>query len=177
MLKISTRISLTIIFLTIFFLNSSCVKWNPKSARDLPTNSAERAKKNVSEGRGVSIGNIGNIGRGGTNYEFSTSNPLWRAALETIDFIPLSTVDYSGGLIISDWYNDDTSKNDEIKITIRFLSNEIRSNSLNIKVFKRNCVKINACATNLINSPISEELSRVILTKAAQLEKERNIKK
>ncbi len=31
---------------------------------------------------------------------------LWRASLEILDFIPLTTVDYSGGIIITDWYND-----------------------------------------------------------------------
>ena len=49
---------------------------------------------------------------------------MWRASLETLDFLPLTTVDYSGGIIITDWYFDNTGKSEEsIKISIRFLSN------------------------------------------------------
>ena len=95
-------------------------------------------EKNVEEGRGASIKrNIGN--RGKTNYEFSTSNPMWRASLEILDFLPLTTVDYSGGMIITDWYSDNSKFNESIKITIRFLSNEVRSDSLKIIVHKKNC--------------------------------------
>ena len=59
---------------------------------------------------------------GSTNYEFSTSNPMWRASLEVLDFLPLATVDYSGGVIISDWYTDN-DPNEALKITVRFLDN------------------------------------------------------
>jgi len=95
----------------------------------------EKRRKNIDEGRGVSLKGI--VGkRGSTNYEFSTSNPMWRASLETLDFLPLSTVDYSGGVIITDWYSDVTT-DESLKITIRFLSNEIRSDSLKIIVHKK----------------------------------------
>ena len=60
--------------------------------------------------------------KGKTNYEFSTSNPMWRASLETLDFLPLTTVDYSGGMIITDWYSDNNSQSESIKISVRFLS-------------------------------------------------------
>ena len=91
-------------------------------ARKVPVNAQERAKKNIEEGRGYSIGNILNRDKN-TNYEFSTSNPMWRASLEILDFLPLTTVDYSGGMIISDWYTNNTSSNEEsIKISVRFLS-------------------------------------------------------
>ena len=75
--------------------------------RDDPVNAKERARKNIEEGRGISLG--GALKRGSTNYEFSTSNPLWRASLEIIDFMPLTTVDYSGGIIITDWYSDSSN--------------------------------------------------------------------
>jgi len=65
----------------------------------------EKRRINIEEGRGASIGSI--LGKvGSTNYEFSTSNPMWRASLETLDFLPLTTVDYSGGIIITDWYSE-----------------------------------------------------------------------
>ena len=64
---------------------------------------------------------------------------MWRASLETLDFLPLTTVDYSGGMIITDWYSDDTNNLKSIKITVRFLSNEIRTDSLKIIVHQKNC--------------------------------------
>ena len=51
---------------------------------------------------------------------------MWRASLETLDFIPLSTVDYSSEMIITDWYNDNNSIDESLKISVRFMSNEIR---------------------------------------------------
>ena len=64
---------------------------------------------------------------------------MWRASLETLDFLPLTTVDYSGGMIITDWYSENNNNNESIKITVRFLSNEIRSDSLKLIVHKKNC--------------------------------------
>ena len=136
-----------------------------------PLDPDEKAKRNIAEGRGISLKNL--AGNRSTNYEFSTSNPLWRATLDIIDFIPLTTVDYSGGLIISDWYNDGKNENEAIKISVRFMSNEIRSDSLKIQVFKKNCSAQNNCATNLVVSSISEELVRSILTKASELDKDK----
>ena len=134
-------------------------------------------KKNVKEGRGVSINSVLKSRKGSGNYEFSTSNPMWRATLDTLDFIPFSTVDYSGGLVITDWYSDGANRNESLKITVRFLSNEIQSNSLKISVYQRICSKQNNCSTKIIDSKIKKELVRTILTSAAILEKESKKKK
>ena len=75
----------------------------PVDLRNEPLDPDERAKRNIREGRGLSLGNLG---KKSTTYEFSTSNPMWRASLEVLDFIPLTTVDYSGGMIITDWYSE-----------------------------------------------------------------------
>jgi hypothetical protein len=117
----------------------------------------------------MSVGNMIK-GRRSTNYEFSTSNPMWRATLDTLDFIPFSTVDYSGGLIITDWYGDNNKINQSLKITVRFLSNEIQSNSLKITVHQKKCSTQNNCATKVIKSKIEEELKQTILTSAAILD-------
>ncbi|MDC0370186.1 DUF3576 domain-containing protein, partial [Pelagibacteraceae bacterium] len=138
--------------------------------RKVPVKGMDRAKQNIKEGRGVSLGEIAR-GRGKTNYEFSTSNPMWRATLETLDFLPLATVDYSGGLVITDWYTDTDAASDSLKITVRFLSNEIKTNSLKVIVHKRTCKEFNKCKTNILQSKISEELTRTILAKAVVLEK------
>ena len=130
----SLIILLLLMVLTSF---SSCKNRKFGSFENQPVNSQERARKNVEEGKGAGLGQI--LGKRGTNYEFSSSNPMWRASLELLDFLPLTTVDYSGGMIISDWYSDDTKSNESIKISIRFLSNEIRSDSLKIIVHKKKC--------------------------------------
>ena len=171
MLKNSKHIIYLLLFTLIF---TSCGK-KFGDARKTPTNALERARKNVEEGRGASIGNI--LGRGGTNYEFSSSNPIWRASLEILDFLPLNTVDYSGGMIISDWYSD-FSNNESIKITLRFLSNEVRSDSLKVIVHKKNCSSNQDCKISLIsNGTLVNELRSSIVRKAALLEKENKKKK
>ena len=89
-------------FMIILFMNS-CGIYKPVDTRKVPVIGEERARKNLEEGRGISIGNLRNRS---TTYEFSTSNPMWRATFDVIDFMPLVTVDYSGGTIITDWYTD-----------------------------------------------------------------------
>ena len=154
-------------FVFIFAFTSCGNKFG--DARKTPTNALERARKNVEEGRGASIGGmLGN--RGGTNYEFSSSNPMWRATLETLDFLPLSTVDYSGGTVITDWYSENNS-NESIKITVRFLSNEVRSDNLKIIVHRKKCSTASSCTTSLLQgNKIESELINTIVQKAALLE-------
>ena len=156
---------------------TSCEALKPKKVdtRETPIKGSERSKKNIEEGSGISLKGV--LKRGGTNFEFSTSNPMWRASLEILDFLPLSTVDYSGGMIVSDWYTGESS-NESIKISIRFLSNDVRSDSLKIIVHKKKCTNDQICQTKLLNnSKISQELRSTILKKAAQLEIESKNKK
>ena len=158
-----------ILLAIVCLLTLSCNALKPKKVdtRETPINAADRARKNINEGRGTSLKSL--IGGGGTNYEFSTSNPMWRASLEILDFLPLTTVDYSGGIIITDWYTEDTSNN-SIKISVRFLDNEIRADSLKIIVHKKDCSSNNNCKVNLLStSTIGKELRTAIVTKAAEL--------
>ena len=163
-------------FLTIFVvLNlivlNSCGMYKKVDQRQMPDGAQAKARKNIEEGRGVSIGGLVKK-RGSTNYEFSTSNPMWRASLEILDFLPLSTVDYSGGMIITDWYSENNA-DESIKISIRFLSNEIRSDNLKIIVHKKKCTSSTNCViTRLGNNEISNELLTSIVKTAAKLEKE-----
>ena len=165
-------ISISIIFL---FLLNSCGGFK-KVDSDVPQNAQERARKNVQEGRGVSIGGMLG-GRKGTNYEFSSSNPMWRASVEILDFLPFSVVDYSGGMLITDWYSEGNNNNSSLKITVRFLSNEIRSDSLKIIVHEKKCVSNNNCAVKILNTKIKEELLTSIVKRAATLEKDSKTKK
>ena len=139
-------------------------------ARKTPADPALRVKQNLEEGRGFRLSEFGS--KGGV-FDFASANELWRASLDIIDFMPLSSVNYSGGVIITDWYSTDQNSNESIKISIRFLTNEIRSDALDIKIFDRKC------STNLMNCKISEnngvlivELKKEILKKAAIYKKE-----
>ena len=61
----------------------------------------------------------------------------YEASLDVIDFMPLTSVNYSSGVIITDWYSDQGNTNGSIKITIKFLSNEVRSDSLMLMYFTK----------------------------------------
>ena len=113
-------------------------------------------------------------GRGGTNFQFASSNPMWRATLEILDFLPLANVDYSGGIITTDWYNEGTTSDESIKITVRFLTNEIRSDGIRIIVHKKRCNIQNKCTVKKISSALEQELQVAILKKAVLFEKEFN---
>ena len=112
------------------------------------------------------------MGGGKTNYQFASSNPMWRATLEILDFLPLSNVDYSGGIIATEWYNEGTSLDESIKITIRFLSNEIRADGLKVIVHKKKCNSKQKCIVKKISSALEYELQVAILKKASIFEKE-----
>ena len=152
------------------FLNS-CGIWDPADARKVPASADERVKKNLEEGRGITLGGALGGGKKGTSYQFASSNPMWRATLEILDFLPLANVDYSGGIITTDWYNEGTASDEAIKITIRFLSNEIRADGLSVIIHKRICNKFQQCSVAKIESNLVEEIKLAILKTATLLEK------
>ena len=129
-------------FLTLFgFLQYGCNGKLPGGdARKFPDDPKLRVKKNLEEGRGFKINDMLKSGSKAGVFEFASSNKLWRASLDVIDFMPLASVNYSGGIIITDWYSDENNPNESIKISIRFLTNEIRSDALDIKIFNRKCI-------------------------------------
>jgi hypothetical protein len=159
--KIISKIT---IFFIIFQILTSCGIYRPVDAKKYPPQPELRVKNNIKEGRGIKL--FSSNDKGG-KFEFANANPLWRASLDTIDFMPLLSVDYGGGIIITDWYGEE-NENDSIKITIQFLSNEIRSDSLNIKVFKKKCTNLSNCKVMQSQSDINQELRVAILKKAAQ---------
>ena len=148
----------------------SCGGWDPQSARKVPVKGPERAAKNVKEGKGVSLRDF--TKRGTTTYEFSTSNPMWRAAFDVIDFMPLVTVDYSGGTIITDWYTDNRAPNESLKLTIRFLSSELRADSIKIIIHKKVCAEKSNCVIKKISSKLEDEIRTAIVKRAATFEKD-----
>ena len=125
-----------VIILLVLPMLSSCgaLQYRPVSAKDYPPEPEKRIQKNIEEGRGIRL--FKNRNKGGT-FDFASSNALWRASLDTISFMPLLTADYGGGIIVTDWFNSTNDENQSIKISIQFLSNEIRSDALDIKIFKK----------------------------------------
>ena len=168
-----------IIFLVILVpLINSCGPFKPKrvDARNVPPSGDERVKKNIEEGKGFSLQEAITNKKGGV-FDFASSNELWRASLDTIDFMPLINANYSGGIIITDWYSEQNSNNESVKISIRFLSNEIRADALDIKVFKKICPKLNQCVITETGDELIKELTINILRKAAVYEKENQLKR
>ena len=165
---------LVFLFGFLFILNS-CVKLPGADARKVSPNVKDRVKKNLETGRGFRI-NDEFKKRGSGNFEFASSNELWRASLDTIDFMPLTSANYSGGILITDWYSENNSTNESIKITIRFLTNEVRSDAIDIKVFYKNCNAELNCSISEKNSTLKNELKKEILKKAAIYKKQREDK-
>ena len=162
-----------VIILLSFFLTSCGGGLTEHKARKYDPDPAKRVAKNLEEGRGF---RLLDTNKGGGVFEFASSNVLWRASLDTIDFMPLSSVNYSGGIIITDWYSTDSTTNESIKISIRFLSNEIRSDALNIKVFNKKCVELSNCVISEKTGNIAPELKEKILKTAAIYKNEKKDK-
>tara|TARA_B100001540_G_C15743464_1_gene613396 strand:+ start:423 stop:977 length:555 start_codon:yes stop_codon:yes gene_type:complete len=156
--------------ISILIFLSSCGIYKPVDARKVSPNADERVKKNLEEGKGFTL--MGGGSNKNTNYQFASSNPMWRASLEILDFLPLSNVDYSGGIISTDWYNEGTAADESIKITIRFLTNEVRADGLKIIIHKKKCNIQQTCTVKKITSAIESELQVAILRKAIIYEKE-----
>jgi hypothetical protein len=160
------KFSLILIFL---FLSACNGKLPGADARKVPYDPNERVKKNLEEGKGFRLDeSFSNKGSG--NYEFATANELWRASLDTIDFMPIATANYSGGILITDWYSDNQNLEESIKISIRFLTNEIRSDALDIKIFYKKCENIVKCKITEQSGNLKTEITKEILKKAALYE-------
>ncbi len=167
------------IYVIISIFLTSCGGFKrTESAKNQPVNAQDRVKKNIEEGRGLRIGTSLTMGQGGSggNFQFASTNALWRATLEKLDFIPLANVDYAGGVIITDWYGD-TQSDEEIKVAVRFLTNEIRSDALDIVIYKRKCLETNRCKTSKVENNTNIEIKASILKRAAVISKELESKK
>ena len=144
-------------------------------ARKYDPDPKKRIAKNIEEGRGFRL--MDTVGKGGGGvFEFASSNELWRASLDIIDFMPLASVNYSGGIIITDWYSTEQTSNESIKISIRFLSNEIRADALDIKVFNKKCIELTNCVISEKTGNIAPELKVKILKTAAIYQNEKKNK-
>ena len=163
---------LSILILIVSFLSACNGKLPGGDARKFPADPEKRVKQNLEEGRGFRLKD--QFKNKGGVFDFASSNELWRASLDVIDFMPLSSVNYSGGIIITDWYSENNSPNESIKISIRFLTNEIRSDALDIKIFTRKCVDTSFnCSVSNLSGNLSTEIKKEILKKAARYKEQK----
>ena len=169
MLKIKIFVPIILIIFTL----TSCGKgfFKPGDARKNPPDPKLRVKKNLEEGKGFRL-STAMSGNQGTNFEFASSNELWRASLDVLDFMPLTSANYSGGVIITDWYSEQNNDNESIKITIRFLSNEIRSDAIDVNIFYKKCISTNNCKVNKQDGQLKKEITKKILAKATIYKKQ-----
>ena len=164
----------TLLLITAAFFFTSCGIYKRSDVKDNPVNVNQRVRKNIEEGRGIRFGK--GSSQGGV-FDFASSNELWRASIDILDFVPFTNVSYSGGIIITDWFSGNSkveNEKRELKITVRFLTNEIRSDALDIRIHERLCNldSIYNCNTNKITSNLENEIKLAILKKAAILEKQ-----
>ena len=156
----------------IIFLIVGCSKTDPVTGEKviIDPNPERRAAKIRDEGGGI-FGDINKIGKssGNTNFEFATSNVLWRATLKSLDFLPLANVDYVGGIIVYDWYSDDKNPQEQIKVSIQFLSNELRTDAIKINTNKRMCDSFNKCQNLLVDKKFNDSIKENIITLARSL--------
>ena len=171
------KIFISFFTIALLFL-TSCGKdmFTFPSANDVPVDVNERVEKNIEEGRGVSFG-MGNSGQGGV-FDFASSNEMWRASIEVLDFVSFTNASYSGGIIITDWFSGNSDEQNsnlrELKITVRFLSNEIRADGLKVTVHEKLCETNNKgdCQIQKIESEITNQIKLAILKKASIYKKE-----
>jgi hypothetical protein len=167
-MKILDKIRDKIIILLIVLTISACGIYKKVDSRKIPVNVNDRVEQNLKTGKGYTLFDSKRKMMGGGAFQFANSNGLWRASLDVIDFMPLTSVNYSGGIIITDWYSDSKNPNESIKISIRFLTNEVRSDALDIKIFNRKCdVNSFNCKFTDSSENLVAELKKEILKKAA----------
>ena len=164
---------LTLLLMTTAFILTNCGIYKRSDIKDNPVNVKERVQKNIEEGRGIRFGKSGS--QGGV-FDFASSNELWRASIDILDFVPFTNASYSGGILITDWFSGDTKDENKkrlLKITVRFLTNEIRADALKVNIHEKICKlnTVNDCNVNKISSNLENEIKLAILKKAAMLEK------
>ena len=161
-----------LILVLSFLLTANCGIYKPVDARKVDPNVSARVKKNIEEGRGFRVMG-GKKNKGGGTFEFASSNAMWRASIDLLDFTPFSNVDYSGGIIITDWFSDENSStNESLKLTIKFLSNEIRADGINVIIHKKTCDEKNKCNIKKIDSTLAGEIKLAILKEATILDQQ-----
>ena len=161
----------TLILITLILFSVSCSKKiDPVTGEEkVPELDANKRAREFAEKGGGLFGDINNRKSGSTTFEFASSNVLWRATLKSLDFLPLLNADYSGGIIIYDWYSQTSSPKEQIKISVQFLNNELRSDSIKIIVHKKICETVERCSNSTLDQKFANSIKESIITSARTL--------
>jgi len=158
--------------ITVFSLVLSCASNNtdPVTGKDTASeiDAQKRTREFAKQGGGI-FGDINNKKTSSTTYDFATSNVLWRATLKSLDFLPLVNADYSGGVIVYDWYSDKENSNEQIKVTVKFLNNDLRTDSIQVTTHKKICEDSGKCTTKKLDDKFSNDIKDTILSSARSL--------
>jgi len=166
-----------LIFLFLLFLfTNNCAKTDPVTGEKIliEPNTKLKAENAAKDGKGI-FGDIGGK-KSATVFDFATSNVLWRASLKSLEFMPLINADYSGGVIVYDWYSENLNSNEQIKVSVRFVNNEVRSDSIEVLIHKKVCDSNNKCITTKMDKNFTSEIKDKILVSARQMKIEESKK-
>jgi hypothetical protein len=160
------------VFLLFFVFLTNCTKTDSITGEKIliEPNPDKKAREFADKGGGI-FGDINKIGKGsgGGNFEFASSNVLWRATLKSLDFLPMLNADYSGGIIIYDWYSQTNNPKEQIKISVQFLNNELRSDSIKITAHKKICETIERCSNSTLDQNFANSIKESIIASARTL--------
>jgi hypothetical protein len=158
-----------LLIISFLFFIVNCSKTDPVTGEKIIIEpNATKKQQDYMDKQGGIFGDFNKKNQSNT-FEFATSNVLWRATLKSLDFLPLVNADYSGGIIIYDWYSDEKNNKEQIKVSVKFLNNELRSDSLEVAVHKKTCDNENNCTTKKINNNFNQEIKDTIIASARSL--------
>jgi len=157
-----------LVFLVLLIFN--CAKTDPMTGeRIIIEPDPVKKARDAAASSGGFFGDIGGQKSSNQTVNFGTSNVLWRATLKSLDFLPLISTDYSGGILIYDWYAQNNNSKEQIKISIQFLSNELRSDSIKITAHKRICENTDKCSNLIVDQKFADTVKENIITVARSL--------
>ena len=158
--------------ITVFLLALSCSSNKADSVTEKDTateiDAQKRTREAAKQGGGI-FGDINNRKTSSTTFDFATSNILWRATLKSLDFLPLLNADYTGGVIIYDWYSQTNNPKEQIKISVQFLNNELRSDSIKITAHKKICETVERCSNSTLDQNFASSIKDSIIASARTL--------
>jgi hypothetical protein len=159
-----------LLIISIILLSLSCSKTDPVTGEKIiiEPDPAKKARDAAARGGGL-FGEIGGQKSSGQTLNFGTSNVLWRATLKSLDFLPLVSSDYSGGILIYDWYSQANNPKEQIKISVQFLNNELKSDSVKITAHKRICENVDKCSNLIVEQKFIDTVKDNIITVARSI--------
>ena len=159
-----------LLIISIILLTLSCAKTDPITGEKIiiEPDPVKKAREAAARGGGL-FGEIGGQKSSGQTLNFGTSNVLWRATLKSLEFLPLISSDYSGGILIYDWYSQSNNPKEQIKISVQFLNNELRSDSIKITAHKRICENVDKCSNLVVEQKFIDTVKDNIISVARSL--------